>query len=86
MRPSTWNFNSISNSISRVINEVSSYQVYITFIKEMNTDNLNFKKIDITYSNSSVVICNNTFQKGFNQLTGRTGTGKTTFLKNLSFL
>ena len=81
----TWNFNSISNSISRVINEVSSYQVYINFIKEMKTSNSNFKKIDITYSNSSVVICNNTFHKGFNQLTGRTGTGKTTFLKNLFF-
>tara|TARA_E500000178_G_scaffold298944_1_gene306385 strand:- start:1373 stop:3022 length:1650 start_codon:yes stop_codon:yes gene_type:complete len=81
----TWNFSWISSSISTVINEVSSYQVYINFIKEMNNDNSNFKKIDITYYDSSVVICNNTFQKGFNQLTGRTGTGKTTFLKNLFF-
>ena len=35
----TWNFGWISNSISTVINEVSSYQLYINFIKEMNADN-----------------------------------------------
>ena len=81
----TWNFNSISNSISRVITEVSSYQVYINFIKEMKTPNSNFKKINFTYCDDSVIICNIKFQIGFNQLTGRTGTGKTTFLKNLFF-
>ena len=81
----TWNFAWISNIISTVINEISSYQVYINFINEMNTPNLNFKNIDISYSNDSVSICDNIFQKGFNQLTGRTGTGKTTFLRNLFF-
>ena len=81
----TWNFSWISSSISTVINEVSSYQVYINFIKEMKTHNSNFKKINFTYCDDSVIICNIKFQIGFNQLTGRTGTGKTTFLKNLFF-
>ena len=81
----SYNFNWMTGSISTFINDVSSYNVYIEMINDLCKENKCLKNIIIEYNKSSIKINNHFFEIGLNQLTGRTGTGKTTFLKNLFF-
>jgi ABC-type Mn2+/Zn2+ transport system ATPase subunit len=81
----SWNLNWISESMTVAVNDIASYQTYLDFIKELNKTNINLKHINLQINKESVNISDKEMKKGFNMITGKSGSGKTTFLKNLFF-
>ena len=80
----SWNFNLISNIITDTINDIASYQTYLNLLNKLN-ESSNLREISVVINKDNVVINRKVLQKGFNQLTGISGSGKTTFLKNIFF-
>lgn len=80
----SWNFNLISNIITDTVNDIASYQTYLELLDKLNVKSLHID-IDFTFNDKGVVINKKVLNKGFNQLIGISGSGKTTFLKNLFF-
>ncbi len=80
-----YNFTWISNSITTAINDIASFQTYVDLIKELDQSSSNSNETRIQFNNDSITIKDTNFNVGFNQLTGKSGSGKTTFLKNLFF-
>jgi len=81
----SWNLNWISQTMTVAINDITSYQTYLDFIKELNKPNTDLKDVHLQMNEESVHISDKEMKKGFNMITGNSGTGKTTFLKNLFF-
>lgn len=80
----SWNFNAISNIISDTINDIASYQTYLDLLDKINAKSLQ-KDIEMSVHDEGIIINKKMLKKGFNQLTGISGSGKTTFLKKLFF-
>lgn len=80
----SWNFNAISNIISDTVNDIASYQTYLDLLDKINAKSLD-KNIELSFHDKGILINKKMLKKGFNQLTGVSGSGKTTFLKNLFF-
>ena len=81
----TWNFGWVSNIMTTSINDVASYQTYIDLIDELSQNKKNLKHVSLNFEKGYVNIKDKRFDNGFNQLTGNSGSGKTTFLKNIFF-
>ncbi len=90
----TWNFNWLSSIISRLLEDIASYSTYLDFINELKSENKSKIEVDVNVDLKDDCLkfyCNNPeassieFNKGFNQITGESGSGKTLFLKSLFF-
>ena len=90
----TWNFNWLLSIISRLLEDIASYNTYLDFINELESENKSKIEVDVNvdlvgdflnfYWNNPEV-SSFKFNKGFNQITGESGSGKTLFLKSLFF-
>ncbi|VVU94964.1 hypothetical protein CPAV1605_689 [seawater metagenome] len=79
-----WNFNWISDSMSKIITDIASYESFVKLKNKLN------KEVETIYANLEfndygVTINGHDIQNGFTQLTGKSGSGKTTFLKKLFY-
>jgi ABC-type Mn2+/Zn2+ transport system ATPase subunit len=79
-----WNFNWISNSMSNIITEIASYESFVKLKNKLNQE-VSSRNISLKFGKDGININGNEFQNGFNQLTGKSGSGKTTFLKRLFY-
>ena len=81
----SWNLNWISETMTIAINDITSYQTYLDFINELSKTNTDLKVINLQLNEQSIRVNDNKMAYGFNMITGNSGSGKTTFLKNLFF-